>query len=101
MSIEERLFPKIWQALGKWLKQKSLSLDALAKFTGKSRERIQNGIRNGTEWIDSKFIHDCIEFFGFQFRRGTEDFDDVLSDEECIDLLTSILEDEQFNSDLE
>ncbi|MDD4858808.1 MAG: hypothetical protein PHR56_01180 [Dehalococcoidales bacterium] len=91
MGIEESEFPTIWRAIREWLRQKGRSPDALASYTNTSRERILRGIDNGREWIDSKFLHDCVEFLGFQFHRGFDEDVEVLSDEECIDYLISSL----------
>jgi len=91
MGIHPNQFPIIWQGIGWWLGERGFSVASLASNTSYSRQRIERGIRKGDEWIESDFLHDCVEFFGFQFRRGSEDYVEVLSDEECIELLTAPL----------
>jgi len=93
MGINPNQFPIIWQAIGFWMRSKGISVKKLSFLTGYSKYRIENGIREGTEWITSDFLHSCVEVFGLRSsrQRGIEETIDVLTDEECVEILTSPL----------
>jgi hypothetical protein len=93
MGIKPNQFPIIWQAIRDWMLNKGINSARLSHLTGYSKDRIENGIKNETEWITSDFLHSCVDHFGLRSsrQRGFEDTIDVLTDEECIELLTAPL----------
>ena len=93
MGINPNQFPLIWEAIFSWMKKYGIEPAGLAGLTGYPKYRIEEGIRNGTEWLTSDFIHACVDVFGLRNARNRsfEDTADVLTDEECIQLLTSPL----------
>ena len=99
MGINPDKFSKIWRAIDQWMKKLDKSLSQLSRATGYSEYRLLNGINYGNEWITSDLVHDCVDFFGLRSSRQRnieEDSAYDLTDEECVDLLTSILrEDDQ------
>jgi len=99
MGINPDKFSKIWRAVDQRMKKLGLSLSQLSITTGYSKYRLLNGINYRNEWITSDFVHDCVDFFGLRSSRQRnieEDSAYDLTDEECVNLLTSILiEDDQ------
>ncbi len=93
MGIEPNQFPIIWRAIRWWMRNKVINPVELFSLTGCSKYSIENGIRSGTEWLTSDFLHSCVDVFGLRSsrQRGIEDTVDVLTDEECIELLTAPL----------
>lgn len=93
MGINPNQFPIIWRAIRWWMKRKQIKPATLSRLTGYSIERIQKGIRGETEWLSSDFVHACVDVFGLRNarNRSIEDTADVLTDEECIQLLISPL----------
>lgn len=99
MGINPNKFPIVWQAIRWWMRAKDISSAKLSLLTGYlnvkgyTEYRIENGIRNGNEWITSDFLHACVDIFGLRSsrQRGTEETDEVLTDEECIEMLTAPL----------
>ena len=99
MGIKPNQFPIIWRAINLWMRTKGINsakLSLLTRYsnvTGYTEYRIKNGIRNGTEWITSEFLHACVDIFGLRSsrQRGIEETDDILTDEECIEMITAIL----------
>ncbi len=94
MDIKPDQFEVIWRSIGFWMKERRMRIGdfigLLRPFqTGYNRERVENGLNNQNENLTSDFIHACVAIFGFQFRRGAEDDVEVLSDEECITILTA------------
>ena len=96
MGIDSKQFNIIWTAIQKWMKKKQMSSLKLAGLTGVSESYIQKGLATKNEWITSEFIHDLMDAFVLTSgrERGTEDWSDVFTDEECIDALTVILDEE-------
>jgi hypothetical protein len=97
MGIDKSEFNNIWMAIQKWIKKRHMTSLQLAGLTGVPENYIQKGITNKNEWITSDFLHNCIDAFVLTSarQRGTEDFSDVFTDEECIDALTVILDEEK------
>ena len=101
MGIPTEKFPIIWEAIRRWMNKLSLTAESLAFYAnerGYTAEVIRRGIKYGTEWITSDFLHSCVELTGRRSSRQRnieEDSAYDLTDEECVDLLTSILRDEQ------
>ncbi len=101
MGIPEKQFAIIWRAIGLWMDKRGWSPVDLSRFTAPlTREcyspyRIEIGIKSGSEWLTSDFVHACFEVFGLTSRRqrGAEDMADILTDEECVAGLTAILGD--------
>lgn len=93
MGIKPNQFPIIWRAICGRMKKKLWKPDYLALQTGYSKGRIERGIRDGTEPLTSDFVHACVDVFGLRNsrQRGIEDTADILTDEECVDLLTEPL----------
>ena len=93
MGIKPNQFPIIWRAIRWWMRNKGINPAELYHLTGYSKYRIENGIRGETEWLTSDFLHSCVDVFGLRSsrQRGIEDTIDVLTDEECIELLTAPL----------
>lgn len=93
MGIKPNQFPIIWEAIRCWIHSKGINAAELSLLTGYSKYRIENGIRSGTEWLTSDFLHSCVDVFGLRFsrQRGIEDTTDILTDEECIEVLTARL----------
>ena len=99
MGINSDKFSKIWRAVDQWMKKLGISPSQLSIVTGYSEYCLLNGINYGNEWITSNLVHDCVDFFGLRSSRQRnieEDSAYDLTDEVCVDLLTSILrEDDQ------
>jgi hypothetical protein len=93
MGISPNQFRIIWEAIYAWMKAKDTSPAELSRLTGYPVYRIEKGIKEKTEWLTSDFVHACVDVFGLRNARNRsfEDIADVLTDEECIQLLTSIL----------
>ncbi len=99
MGIPEGQFATIWQAILCWMRQRGFSSDYLAyevrgyNVNGYSQDHIESGIKGGTEWLTSDFVHACVDIVGLTNarQRGPEDTNDILTDEECVELLTSPL----------
>jgi len=93
MGIKPKQFPIIWEAIRWWMKAKDVGVAELARLTGYPIYRIEKGIKEKTEWLPSDFVHACVDVFGLRNARNRsfEDTADVLTDEECIQLLTSPL----------
>ncbi len=93
MGIEPNRFSIIWEAIYWWMKAKDISPAELARLTRYPIYRIKKGIKEKTEWLTSDFVHTCVDCFGLRNARNRsfEDTADVLTDEECIQLLTSPL----------
>ena len=68
----------------------------LARLTGCSKKRIERGIRGEFEWLSSDLLPHFVDAFGLRNARNRsfEDFADILTDEECIQLLTASLKEE-------
>ncbi len=93
MGIEPNQFPAIWRAIHWWMHNKGINPAELSFRAKYPKYSIENGIRSGTEWLTSYFLHSCVDVFGLRSsrQRGIEDTADVLTDEECIKLLTAPL----------
>jgi hypothetical protein len=97
MGIAREKFPIIWKAVACLMKRLSLTAERLASYVnerGYTAEVIKRGVKDGTEWITSDFLHACVELSGLRSGRQRnleEDSAYDLTDEECVDLLTSIL----------
>ena len=93
MGIAPNQYPIIWQAICWWMERKLLTPDVLARLTGYSIHSIKRGIRSGTEYLTSDFVHACVDAFGLRNsrQRGIEDTAYDLTDDECVYLLTSAL----------
>ena len=96
MGIDKNQFGDIWRSVKKWKKRRNMSSLTLAGLVGCSQNYIEKGISNGTEWITSDFIHNLVDAFLLTSarQRGVEDMSDILTDEECIDAITAILDEE-------
>ncbi len=96
MGIVESQFPRIWRGIAWWLKERGMSSLELARLTSYRHERIVRGIQLGTEWLESDFVHECVEAFRLHSarNRSIEDTVDILTDEECVRLLTDPLTEE-------
>ena len=95
MGINPDKFSKIWRAVDQRRKNLGISLSQLSIATGYSEYRLLNGINYGNEWITSDLVHDCVDRFGLRSSRQRnieEDSAYDLPDEECVRLLTQILE---------
>jgi len=99
MGINPDKFSRIWRAVDLWMEKLGISLSQLSIATGYSEYRLLNGINYGNEWITSDLVSDCVDFLGLRSSRQRnieEDSAYDLTDEECVELLTSILrKDEQ------
>ncbi len=93
MGIDQSQFSIIWAAINYWLRRKDVSLRNLAQYTDLTSKQIENGIINRDEWITSEFVHACVDRFGLTHARmrGMEDLADILTDEECIQVLIAPL----------
>lgn len=93
MGIDQSQFSIIWKAVRYWLQKKGIKLRDLAQYTDLTSKQIENGIINRDEWITSQFIHTCVDRFGLTHARtrGFEELVDILTDEECIQLLVAPL----------
>lgn len=97
MVILSHQIPVIWQGIFSWMKIKSISPSALARLTGLSEESIKNGIKGVYIQLSSDDLPRFVDAFGLSNARNRnfEDFADILTDEECIQLLTEPLREEQ------
>ncbi len=93
MGIIPNQYPVIWQAIRWWMEKKLWDSAELALQTGYSKARIERGIRGEPEPPTSDFLHSCVDVFGLRAsrQRGIEETADVLTDEECVYLLTEPL----------
>ena len=93
MGIQESQFPFIWRGIRWWMKQRHMSPQDLARLTSYRMEAILRGIQGETEWLESDFVHECIEAFRLHNARsrGPEDTADLLTDEECVALIAEPL----------
>lgn len=93
MGINPNQFLIIWQGIRWWMEERQISPAKLSRLTGYSLERIEKGIRGKPEWLSSDFVHACVDVFGLRNarNRSIEDTAEVLTDEECIQLLISPL----------
>jgi len=93
MGMNPNQFPIIWKGICWWMNEKGIIPAHLALLTGYSKGRIERGIRGEPEWISSDFVHACVDVFGLRLsrQRGIEETADVLTDEECVRLLTEPL----------
>jgi len=93
MGILPNQYPIIWRAIHWWMRNKSWNSAELAFRTGYSKARIERGIRGEPEPPTSGFLHSCVDIFGLRSsrQRGIEDTTDILTDEECIEVLTAPL----------
>lgn len=93
MGINPNQFPIIWEGIRCWMVRRQISPVKLSRLTGYSTDQIEKGVRDGTTWLSSDFLHDCVDVFGLisARNRSVEDTADVYDDEECIQLLTSPL----------
>jgi len=78
-----------WQGIGFRMNERGIGLQALANATGYSRDRIERGLRGGTEPLSSDFLHACVNVFGLKSARAKffEETDDILPDDESMELL--------------
>ena len=83
----------IWQGILGWMDKKGMTSATLARLTGHGEDRIERGIRAEPEPLSSDFLHACVDAFGLRSsrQRGIEDTADVLTDDECIELLMQTL----------
>lgn len=83
----------IWQGICWWMNNKGIPPAELSRLTGFPQARIEMGIRGELERPSSDFVHACVDVFGLRNARNRsfEDTADILTDEECISLLTAPL----------
>lgn len=93
MGIDEKQFGIIWQAIAKWKERLGLSVTDLKNIMGLSIYDVRRGLEHGDVWITSDCVHDCVEHFGIPAARkiSLEDTVDVLTDEECVEIIIIIL----------
>ncbi len=93
MGIDQSQISIIWAAISYLLQKKGKNSRDLARYTDLTSKQIENGSVNRDEWITSAFVHTCVDSFGLIHARmrSTEDFADILTDEECIQLLIAQL----------
>jgi hypothetical protein len=93
MGIIPEQFVIVWQGIASWMERKGINPATLSFYTGYSQARIVRGIRGEREEVTSGFVHACVDFFGLRNSRmrGIEDTADILTDEECVELLTAPL----------
>ncbi len=93
MGINPNLVQITWRAIHEWMNQKKVSPTDLTQLTGYPLNRIVKGIKDESQGLTSDFVHACVDVFGLRNarNRSLEDATDLLTDEECIQLLTSIL----------
>ena len=97
MVITSDQIPIIWQGIDRWMKIKDITPSELARLTGISEESIKSGIKGIYIQLSSWDLPRFVDAFGLRNARNRsfEDFADVLTDEECIQLLTAPLNEEQ------
>ena len=97
MGIVPEQIPIIWRGIAWRMKNKGITPTELARLTGCSKERIERGIRGEFEWLSSDLLPNFVDAFGLRNARNRsfEDFADILTDEESIQLLTAPLKEEQ------
>lgn len=90
MGIRPDQFRIIWQAIVWWMDEKGVTPTYLHFQTGYSEERIRRGLNGEPVPIESDFLHSCVGVFGLRSARTRtyEDTEDVMTDEECIEVLT-------------
>ncbi len=78
-----------WQGICWRMNEQRISPQALANRTGCPRDRIKRGVTGEPEPLPSDFLHACVNVFGLKSARAKffEETDDILSDDECIELL--------------
>ncbi len=81
----------VWQGIRWWMNEKKVSPAELERLTGHPSYRIERGI-NGEELpLPSSFLHASVDAFGLRNarNRSVEDATELLTDEECVQLLAS------------
>lgn len=93
MGIDKSQFSIIWTAVGYWLQKKGMKIYDLAPYSDLTSRQIENGLVNKNEWITTEFVHTCVDRFGLTHARARsfEELTDILTDEECIQLLIAPL----------
>jgi hypothetical protein len=84
----------IWKAINHWMRQYNLSPRTFSsQISGISppylTERILKGITYGSEPITSDLLHECVRVFGLAKARQKKLNDNLLTDDDCIALLTA------------
>lgn len=78
-----------WQGIDYWMRERSITPQALATATGYPKDRIERGLRGEPEPLPSYFLHGCVNVFVLTSARARffEETDDILSDQECMAIL--------------
>ena len=81
---------KTWEGIAYWMEERGVSPQALARSTGYPEDRIERGLRGEPQPLPSYFLHACVNVFVLRSARARffEETDDVLSDDECMAILT-------------
>jgi len=93
MVIIQDQIPIIWQGISKWMEILNITPADLARVTGYSEETIKRGCKSRLERLSSNMLPSFVDAFGLRNARNRsfEDTADILTDEECIELLTASL----------
>ena len=96
MVIKPEQIPIIWQGILQWIKIKNIKPAELARITGLSKESIERGIKGEYVQLSSYILPNIVDAFGLRNARNRsfEDVAEILTDEECIQLLTEPLKEE-------
>jgi hypothetical protein len=83
----------IWQGIAWWMKEKNISPVEIAPKIGFSTENFVKGLKGEFVQLATDHLHLLVDYFGLRNARNRnfEDIADILTDEECIDLLTAPL----------
>ena len=102
MVILSKQIPFIWQGIFELMKIKNIPPSTLSRLTRFSEESIKKGIRGEYVQLTSDDLPSFVEAFGLSNTRNRnfEDFVDILTDEECIQLLTEPLTREQHHQNM-
>ena len=79
----------VWKGIKWWLKERHMKPSLLSHYAGYPELKILRGINGEPERLSSDFLHACVDALGLRSARarGYEDTADVLTDDECRDLL--------------
>jgi hypothetical protein len=102
MVIPQEQIPLVWQGIKKCMEILNITPAILARVTGYSEETIRRGCRNGDERLASYMLPVFVDAFGLRNARNRsfEDTADLLTDEECIELLTEPLRQKPHQSNM-
>jgi hypothetical protein len=102
MVILHEQIPIIWRGIRRHMEEKNISASEIAYSVGLSREAVVKGLKGEFVWLASNHLPLFVDYFGLRNGRSKsfEDTADILTDEECIELLIAPLKEEPRQSTL-